>query len=61
MIDQGYKPTSGARALRRAVTRLVLDSLSEEMISEKLKTGDLAILDVGIDNKVKILKIANNF
>merc|ERR1711933_627074 len=46
LIDQGYKPTSGARALRRAVTRLVLDSLSEEMISEKLKTGDLAILDV---------------
>ena len=59
LIDQGYKPTSGARALRRAITSLVLDNLSEEMISEKLKIGDIAVLDIGIDNEVKILT-ANN-
>jgi ATP-dependent Clp protease ATP-binding subunit ClpC len=55
LIDEGYNPTYGARPLRRAVMRLLEDSLAEEVLSEKIKAGDTAVVDVGDDNKVKVL------
>ena len=55
LIDEGYNPTYGARPLRRAVMRLLEDSLAEEVLSEKIKAGDTAVVDVGEDNKVKVL------
>ena len=55
LIDEGYNPAYGARPLRRAVMRLLEDSLAEEVLSEKIKAGDVAIVDVGADNKVKVL------
>ena len=35
--------------------RLLEDSLAEEVLSEKIKAGDVAVVDVGVDNKVKVL------
>ena len=55
LIDEGYNPSYGARPLRRAVMRLLEDSLAEEVLSEKVKTGDTAVVDVGEDGKVKVL------
>ena len=55
LIDEGYNPTYGARPLRRAVMRLLEDSLAEEVLSEKIKAGDTAVVDVGEDDKVKVL------
>ena len=55
LIDEGYNPTYGARPLSRAVMRLLEDSLAEEVLSEKIKAGDTAVVDVGEDNKVKVL------
>jgi ATP-dependent Clp protease ATP-binding subunit ClpC len=55
LIDEGYNPTYGARPLRRAVMRLLEDSLAEEVLSEKIKAGDTAVVDVGDDDKVKVL------
>ena len=55
LIDEGYNPTYGARPLRRAVMRLLEDSLAEEVLSEKIKAGDTAVVDVGEDNQVKVL------
>jgi ATP-dependent Clp protease ATP-binding subunit ClpC len=55
LIDEGYNPSYGARPLRRAVMRLLEDSLAEEILSEKLKAGDTAVVDVGLDGKVKVL------
>jgi len=55
LIDEGYNPTYGARPLRRAVMRLLEDSLAEEVLSEKIKSGDTAVVDVDDDNKVKVL------
>merc|ERR1711871_499682 len=37
LIDEGFNPTYGARPLRRAVMRLLEDSLSEEILMEKVK------------------------
>jgi len=55
LIDEGYNPSYGARPLRRAVMRLLEDSLAEEILSEKLKPGDFAIVDAGLDGKIKVL------
>ena len=55
LIDEGYNPAYGARPLRRAVMRLLEDNLAEEVLSENIKMGDTAIVDVGYDGKVKIL------
>ena len=35
--------------------RLLEDSLAEEVLSEKIKAGDIAVVDVGEDKKVKVL------
>ena len=55
LIDEGFNPSYGARPLRRAVMRLLEDSLAEEVLSEKIKAGDTAIVDVGEDGIVKVL------
>ena len=55
LIDEGYNPSYGARPLRRAVMRLLEDSLAEEVLSEKIVAGDTAVVDVGEDGKVKVL------
>ena len=55
LVDEGYNPSYGARPLRRAVMRLLEDSLAEEVLSEKIKPGNTAVVDIGEDGKVKIL------
>ena len=55
LVDEGYNPSYGARPLRRAVMRLLEDSLAEEVLQEKIKPGDTAVVDVGDDGKVKVL------
>jgi ATP-dependent Clp protease ATP-binding subunit ClpC len=55
LIDEGYNPSYGARPLRRAVMRLLEDSLAEEVLSEKIKAGDTAVVDVAEDGKIKVL------
>ena len=55
LIDEGYNPTYGARPLRRAVMRLLEDTLSEEFLSEKIKEGDTAVVDVDDEGTVQVL------
>ncbi|WOG99329.1 hypothetical protein DCAR_0518677 [Daucus carota subsp. sativus] len=46
ICEQGYDRSYGARPLRRAVTLLVEDPLSEAILSEEYKPGDTAIVDL---------------
>ncbi len=46
LIEEGYSPSYGARPLRRAIMRLLEDSLAEEILSGRIKDGDTAIVDV---------------
>ena len=41
--------------IERAIMKYLEDSLAEEVLSEKIKAGDTAVVDVGEDNKVKVL------
>jgi ATP-dependent Clp protease ATP-binding subunit ClpC len=40
LIKEGFDVTYGARPLRRAITKIVEDRLSEEMLRGNVKTGD---------------------
>jgi ATP-dependent Clp protease ATP-binding subunit ClpC len=55
LVDEGYNPSYGARPLRRAVMRLLEDSLAEEVLSGKIKAGDSAVVDITDDGNVTVL------
>ena len=56
VVDEGYSPSYGARPLRRAIMRLLEDSLAEAMLSGMVKDGDTAIVDVADDGEVRVVK-----
>ncbi|MCP9815257.1 ATP-dependent Clp protease ATP-binding subunit [Synechococcus sp. GreenBA-s] len=56
LVEEGYNPSYGARPLRRAVMRLLEDSLAEEFLSGRISEGDSAVVDVNDDKQVVILK-----
>ncbi|CAI5493963.1 unnamed protein product [Closterium sp. Naga37s-1] len=55
VVDEGYSPSYGARPLRRAIMRLLEDSMAERMLSGEIKEGDSAIIDVDADGNVTVL------
>ena len=46
VIAEGFDPSYGARPLRRAIMRLLEDSLAEAILSGRLGDGDRAIVDI---------------
>jgi ATP-dependent Clp protease ATP-binding subunit ClpC len=44
-VDEGYNPSYGARPLRRAIMRLLEDSMAERMLAGDIKEGDSVIID----------------
>ncbi|MCR8540444.1 MAG: ATP-dependent Clp protease ATP-binding subunit [Prochlorococcus marinus CUG1439] len=54
LVEEGYNPSYGARPLRRAVMRLLEDSLAEEVLSGRIKDGDTALVDIDDNKKVTI-------
>ncbi|HGY5546343.1 MAG: ATP-dependent Clp protease ATP-binding subunit [Prochlorococcaceae cyanobacterium ETNP18_MAG_17] len=58
LVEEGYNPSYGARPLRRAVMRLLEDSLAEEVLTGRIKDGDAAMVDVD-DNKQIVVRHIN--
>jgi ATP-dependent Clp protease ATP-binding subunit ClpC len=56
VVREGYNPSYGARPLRRAIMRLLEDSLAEALLSGEIGNGDTAIVDVNDDGQVRIRK-----
>jgi ATP-dependent Clp protease ATP-binding subunit ClpC len=54
LVEEGYNPSYGARPLRRAIMRLLEDALAEEILSGRIKDGDLALMDVDDDGKITV-------
>ncbi|KZL49482.1 MULTISPECIES: ATP-dependent Clp protease ATP-binding subunit [Cyanophyceae] len=54
LIEEGYSPSYGARPLRRAIMRLLEDSLAEEILSGRIKDGDTALVDVDENGIVQV-------
>jgi ATP-dependent Clp protease ATP-binding subunit ClpC len=55
LVEEGYNPSYGARPLRRAIMRLLEDSLAEEMLSGKIKEDDVILVDVNEDGQVAVI------
>ena len=45
LIEEGYDPTYGARPLKRAIQRRILDPLAVRVLQGEFKEGDLARID----------------
>ncbi|XP_078433988.1 ATP-dependent Clp protease ATP-binding subunit ClpA homolog CD4B, chloroplastic [Wolffia australiana] len=56
VVEEGYNPSYGARPLRRAIMRLLEDSMAEKMLAGEIKEGDSVIVDVDADGNVSVLK-----
>ncbi|EKV01734.1 ATPase with chaperone activity, ATP-binding subunit [Leptolyngbya sp. PCC 7375] len=54
LVVEGYDPSYGARPLRRAITRLVEDSLAEALLAGDIRAGETAVLDVNDDGQVTV-------
>lgn len=54
-MDEGYNPAYGARPLRRAIMRLLEDSMAERMLAQEIKEGDSVIIDVDADGQINVL------
>ena len=46
VCQQGYNPTYGARPLKRAITSIIEDPLSEAFLTGKCKQGDTVLIDL---------------
>jgi ATP-dependent Clp protease ATP-binding subunit ClpC len=55
LVDEGYNPAYGARPLRRAIMRLLEDSMAERMLAGDIKEGDAVIIDVDANGDVSVL------
>merc|ERR1711904_182022 len=55
LVDEGFNPSFGARPLRRAIIRLLEDSVAEKILSGEIQEGDAVILDVNVDGGVTVL------
>ena len=55
LVDEGYNPAYGARPLRRAIMRLMEDSMAEGMLTGDIKEGDSFIMDVDADGQISVL------
>lgn len=55
LIEEGYDPKNGARPLRRKIEDEVESLVSEEIIAEGLKKGDIPILKL-VNKKLKLVK-----
>ncbi|MBF2063421.1 MAG: ATP-dependent Clp protease ATP-binding subunit [Calothrix sp. C42_A2020_038] len=57
VVQQGYDPSYGARPLRRAIMRLLEDSLAEALLAGQILDGDTAVVDVDDDGQVQVIKL----
>ncbi|MDJ0588849.1 MAG: ATP-dependent Clp protease ATP-binding subunit [Pleurocapsa sp. MO_226.B13] len=54
VIEAGFDPSYGARPLRRAIMRLLEDSLAEAILSGRVNDGDNALVDFNEDGKTTV-------
>jgi ATP-dependent Clp protease ATP-binding subunit ClpC len=57
VIEEGFDPSYGARPLRRAIMRLLEDSLAEAILSGRVNDGDNALVDIDDDGKTIVSSV----
>ncbi|KAJ9671300.1 hypothetical protein PVL29_025135 [Vitis rotundifolia] len=59
LCQQGYDKNYGARPLRRAVTLIIEDPLSEALLTEEYQPGDIAAVDLDASGNPSVRKQSN--
>lgn len=57
VIEEGYDPSYGARPLRRAIMRLLEDSLAEAILSGRVNDGDHALVDIDENGNTTVTSV----
>jgi len=57
IIEEGFDPSYGARPLRRAIMRLLEDSLAEAILTGQVNNGDNALVDIDEDGKTTVIPV----
>uniref|UniRef100_A0A0D3HKF9 Clp R domain-containing protein n=1 Tax=Oryza barthii TaxID=65489 RepID=A0A0D3HKF9_9ORYZ len=55
VVEQGFDPSYGARPLRRAIMRLLEDTLTDKMLAGEICAGDSVIVDADGDGNVVVV------
>ncbi len=53
IMKEGYDPKYGARPLKRAIQKMIEDSVSEEILKKTVRPGDTILVDAA-DNKIVV-------
>ncbi|MBD2461886.1 ATP-dependent Clp protease ATP-binding subunit [Oscillatoria sp. FACHB-1407] len=56
VVAEGFNPSYGARPLRRAIARLLEDSLADAILSGQVSAGQTAIVDVDDDGQIRVVR-----
>jgi ATP-dependent Clp protease ATP-binding subunit ClpC len=54
-MKEGYEPAYGARPLKRAIQKLIEDSVSEEILKKTVAPGEVILVDAE-DGKIAVLR-----
>jgi len=54
LAKEGYDPAFGARPLKRALQKLIIDPLAMKLLEGKFKAGDVVFVNVGEDGKIEL-------
>lgn len=55
VVEEGFDPCYGARPLRRAIMRLLEDTLTDKMLALEVRCGDSVIVDADSEGNVVVL------
>ncbi|CAK0890907.1 unnamed protein product [Prorocentrum cordatum] len=56
VVEEGFNPVYGARPLRRAITRLLEDELSESFLGQATSEDECVLVDIDEEEKVLVLR-----
>jgi ATP-dependent Clp protease ATP-binding subunit ClpB len=56
LADEGYDPVFGARPLKRAIQRLIQDSLAKKVLAGEFRDGDTIEVDAGHEGQLQFRK-----
>ena len=54
LAKEGYDPAFGARPLKRALQKLIIDPLAMKLLEGKFKPGDIVFVNVSDDGKIEL-------
>lgn len=52
LADEGYDPEFGARPVKRAIHRLVLNQLSKDILAQKVDRDNPIVIDVDAEDRI---------